>query len=876
MSAVQAMRKRSPTRGRSGGPRPLLAALALVLAVGTLGYTVLLMAATRPARQPGVELGFDYSYRPADRTHLVTSVRTGSPAKRAGLLPGDRIVAINGQPHEDETYLSRAWMQHQPGDTIRLTIERPGNSSPLILTGVFSQRRQGGQQQMAERIRFFFPVPFVLVGLAALFLHLEDRNVWLLALLFASLGASAGTPKGFGNIAPALRPVGTAYQAVLISVVGPLLYFFFATFPARAPVDRRLPWLKWAAIAAGLSFGLSSLGGQGLRVPPPLSMLVSERVSLKIAFWFEFAFLTFGLLVLAQNFFRPPSLEARRKLRVIFWGTIVALTPALAILALQNATGFDTPDWLDAALKLCLFIFPLSFAYAVVKHRVLDIPVLLKRSARYLLVQRGFVVLVFLVGIDATWLLAEAFTRLAQPRLHSAVPVGLAVGVLFGSTLVSVGLWMHRRVSSRIDRAFFRAAYDARLILEDLAHKTRTATSRRQLAGLLRTQMHDALQPETLAVYLESADSRFEAESGQVPPDQPGMTSLPALEPLLSSTSNDAVFELLQSGRPWEVWSAGDAASPLLSALGTLKPECLVPMQDRNGRLVGLLVLGPRFSEEPYSREDLRLLASVASQAAIALENIRLAEDIAQRIEAERLVAKELEIAKEVQARLFPQNIPPLRTLEYAGRCIQAKGVGGDYYDFLDFGDGQVGLILADIVGKGIASSLLMANFQANLRGQAVAHGVLEALLESVNRLFYGSTLPHQFATVFFSCYDDTTRCLRYANCGHPPPFLVRAGGAVERLPGTATVLGLFEKWNCAVVEVLLAPGDLLVIYSDGLNEARGSRDEEFGEERLLAAIMADRHLPVPELMNRVIGTIQEFSAGRQDDDMTLLIARAR
>ena len=174
-------------------------------------------------------------------------------------------------------------------------------------------------------------------------------------------------------------------------------------------------------------------------------------------------------------------------------------------------------------------------------------------------------------------------------------------------------------------------------------------------------------------------------------------------------------------------------------------------------------------------------------------------------------------------------------------KCIQTRAVGGDYYDFLDFGSGRLGLVLADISGKGMSAALLMANLQANLRGQyALALEDVPHLLRSVNRLFYKNTETSHYATMFFAVYDDETRRLRYVNCGHNPPMLLRANGEIERLNATATVLGLFEEWDCEAVDCQLEPGDVLVIYTDGVSEAGESDDddsEEFGEERLMAAI---------------------------------------
>jgi serine phosphatase RsbU (regulator of sigma subunit) len=249
----------------------------------------------------------------------------------------------------------------------------------------------------------------------------------------------------------------------------------------------------------------------------------------------------------------------------------------------------------------------------------------------------------------------------------------------------------------------------------------------------------------------------------------------------------------------------------------------------------------------------------------------------AERREAERRAAHELEIARQVQARLFPQRLPELASLEYAGACVQTHQVGGDYYDFLDLGQARLCMVLGDIAGKGIAAALLMANLQANLRSQcATAVEQPEQLLRSVNRQFYENTAENAYATLFYSEFDDRTRRLRYANCGHLPGLVIQSDGTVTRLSSTATVLGLFPEWPCRTAEIQLCPGDLFAIYTDGITEALNERDDEFGEERLLDVMTRARHLSPGHIVTSVFDEVRRFSGDRQRDDVTLIVARCR
>jgi serine phosphatase RsbU (regulator of sigma subunit)/catechol 2,3-dioxygenase-like lactoylglutathione lyase family enzyme len=248
-----------------------------------------------------------------------------------------------------------------------------------------------------------------------------------------------------------------------------------------------------------------------------------------------------------------------------------------------------------------------------------------------------------------------------------------------------------------------------------------------------------------------------------------------------------------------------------------------------------------------------------------------------EKLEAERRVAQELEIAKEVQARLFPQTRPTLAALDYCGACYPARAVGGDYYDFLDFGPDRLGLVIGDISGKGIAAALLMANLQANLRSQcAISLDRPAHLLQGVNQLFSQNTPDGAFATLFFGDYHVRSGRLRYANCGHLPALVLRSNGETERLEATCTILGAFKKWECAIGEATVLPGDMLALYTDGITESFDEQGEEFGEERLRDVLAKHRSLTADAMVSSVVDEVRRFSQPReQHDDITLIIVKA-
>ena len=282
-----------------------------------------------------------------------------------------------------------------------------------------------------------------------------------------------------------------------------------------------------------------------------------------------------------------------------------------------------------------------------------------------------------------------------------------------------------------------------------------------------------------------------------------------------------------------------------------------------------------------FTHAPARSHTAIPQQSAreLMLENSRLiaqiAAEVATRVERNR----EMERAREVQQRLFPQACPPIAGLDYAGACRPALGVGGDYYDFIRLSDTELGIAIGDVSGKGIPAALLMATLRAYLHGQT-KHRVtdLAAVMVNLNRLVYASSSANRYATFFYAQYDSSARLLEYVNAGHNPPVIVgtRSGRhQVLRLDIGGPVIGLLPE--CAYVQqaVTLEAGDVLVLFTDGISEALNAAGEEWGEERLTQVIGANVALPAHELIGRILHTSDEFCAGAaQYDDITLIAAR--
>ncbi len=238
-----------------------------------------------------------------------------------------------------------------------------------------------------------------------------------------------------------------------------------------------------------------------------------------------------------------------------------------------------------------------------------------------------------------------------------------------------------------------------------------------------------------------------------------------------------------------------------------------------------------------------------------------------ERQSAERQARSEWEIARNVQQKLFPQPMAALATVEIAGQCVPARAVSGDYYDFFDLGPGRLGFLLADVSGKGIGAALLMANLQAAFRTQTDLGGKEPAaMLASIHRQFHASTPPEHYATLFYGEYDERARRLRYVNCGHPPPLLIRRAGQVERLEVTSTIFGMFPGWNGEERGVDVQPGDCLLVFSDGVTEAGSARDDDYGEERLVASCRSFGPASMAEFVDAALDAVRRHEPVPADD----------
>ncbi|MGD1093710.1 MAG: SpoIIE family protein phosphatase [Bryobacteraceae bacterium] len=295
-----------------------------------------------------------------------------------------------------------------------------------------------------------------------------------------------------------------------------------------------------------------------------------------------------------------------------------------------------------------------------------------------------------------------------------------------------------------------------------------------------------------------------------------------------------------------------------------------VPLQT-NDRVIGLIYVDSPHLIREFSREDLNLLTVMANVAAIRIEHARLNEIE----EAERAMAKDMQQAALIQNGLLPSRPPVVAGLDIAGKTTPCRTVGGDYFDFLTFPDGRVGMLVGDVAGKGMPAALLMSSLQARVQVLFEEPDDLARKIGRLNKAICAKCPDNRFITFFMAIADPSSGELVFTNAGHNPPLVVRAAGGFETLKGGGVILGILPMATYQESRVQLEPGDILVLFSDGVTEAVNPQDEDFGDDRLANLVKSLSDRPAAEIVEAIDSAVTEFTQGAPAaDDITVVVVR--
>jgi sigma-B regulation protein RsbU (phosphoserine phosphatase) len=816
----------------------------------------------------------------------------------AGLNPGDAVYTVDGQPTTGTSVLAHDIANLHPGDRIQVTFWRhttPLDTPPAHASIPLAPQRLEPPPIFAWLIQGFFtllPAFCLLTGLYVVLARPLSAHAWLVLGVLAYLSALfLNTDLNIPYLAPIQilwRTCGQTAMPICFMLLG-------LTFPRRSPLDRRLPWLKWVLLAPTLLFFpldlLSDLSidydfhiiAPILRWAPQVNLVENLIAALQVSL----AFLSFY-----ANIADPAtSPDSRRRLRILTAGCSAGLTPLFILLAYSLYRGTDVgagiPEWIALSVFAILLVFPLTLAYVVIVQRAMDLRILLRQGTKYFFAKQSIFIIGFLL---ATWMSYEISLAIVNHGRRGTLDVARLFVIV--ALFIAYRRLGAKRLQRWIDQKFFREAFSTEQLLAEISDEARNFTETAPLIETIIHRLSDTLHIDRIAVFLRSGES-FQLQFATGVPISPGFfPTLPATGTTIANLARPKAAPANVYRDDPSSWLV-DATDQERTALADLSTELLVPLPGRN-RLVGVIALGPKSSEEPYSRTDRQLLQTIASQTGLALENAELLESLTAELAQRASLNREIEIAREVQERLFPQAIPNVPGIGLAGFCRPAQFVGGDYYDFFLIPQPgphpetapttRVAIAIGDISGKGISAALLMASLRASLRSVATlqqpdgaGNRHLATLMQHVNRLVYEASTTNRYATFFYAELHASTHLLTYVNAGHNCPVILRGTQAIQLEP-TGSVVGLLPDLTYEQAAIQLQPGDVLLAFTDGISEAMTAEDEEWGEPRMTAAAQALLAQPncthtARQLLDCILAQADTFTAGApQHDDMTLLL----
>jgi sigma-B regulation protein RsbU (phosphoserine phosphatase) len=821
--------------------------------------------------------------------YRIARIDPQSPAK--DLRPGDKIIAINGVKVAEHADALGDEYRLPPGSRYAMTVERDGRELTFTWQTIARPRGSFPSNKLIALL-------FWLVGLLVLLLKAEDQQAWLLALTLGSFSTLLGggfpgdMPSDWLSLMVAVARIGGLFSL-------PLLLHLFLVFPQPSPWLRRWPKLTIWLYAPLCLFVLPIFGVSRLPLEwstpifswPKMRWLGEHGLRLA-AYQSLMAYLYMALICLWLGY-RMADTAGRRRLRVIMWGSLLGFGSLLLVIIMEATNTQEKLetiwDWLQSSTLFTLPLVPISFAYAIVRHRVIPISLILRRGVRYLLVSRGSILLVLLfTGLVVTALLSLLFKYLRP----SALTVGL-VSAAEGIAAWQAARWLHRRyLAPVIDRQFFRQAYDAQQIVAELSESLRTTTEIPRLLGSVANKLQAALQTESVVIFLpdgQTGDYRsvyaceYNRAEGRVV-DCPLAVRLPRYAATLA--------QIAQTGEPLEL-DGGDPEFDLSAKIHSrlaaeerrtlleLKASLLLPLKTKDA-LAGVVALGSRLGDLPFSGEDKRLLQSVGAAASLALENAQLVERMLaearrrQEIEAENQQrAKEMEEARQLQLSMLPQGVPYLPHVEIAACMKPATEVGGDYYDWRLGADGALTIAIGDATGHGLKAGT-MVTVTKGLFNHLAEQADLVATLSQTSRALKRMNLRSLFmAMTLVRLKGNHLQC---SVAGMPPILIYRAAAkTVEEIPLRGAPLGGLTDYAYRQAETFLSVGDVVLLLSDGLPERFNAAGEMFGYDRSKESLLANAHAAPQAVIDSLLQNGEDWAAGKAaDDDMTFVALKIK
>jgi serine phosphatase RsbU (regulator of sigma subunit) len=795
-----------------------------------------------------------------------------SPAEKAGIKAGECVLGIGKRMVKSSSDASAELRRHKIGEKVSYLVRngpcptQPRTASSGELREVrlqLSSERLGGKTYLYAVVVGFL---FYLIGLFVFVRVPQERSArifFILCVLFLIFFVCRLRPASYWWIDNVVQNTGTVSLFLLPAV----FLHFFLVFPrpkrlhfAKPDEWTGQPPARWKVGLQGFLSTSPELLYLLYAIPPFVFLydvfrqVQGEKVTIlsgaPLSSWILLGdYLVLGLFALAHSAFTLEDPRERRQAFHVFVGTIVGTAPFVLFFIVLPSL-FQNDEYAFYGI-IPMILIPLTFAYAIVRFQMLNVRVIVRRTFLYAAATA------ILLGLYAL-LVALANLVFTSSKL-SASPL-----FNFGFFLVGISLFevLRRRLQAPLDKLFFREKFDYQAALLEMSEAITGELDLGRIADYLTASVTATMRLEKASIWLRDRDGWLERRGRK--DDRLAPTA--ALRRVLR-----------QEGKPSDLgeislhFADGDSED-FRARLEEEGFRLLVPLVYRE-RLMGILALKEKLSGERFDREDQALLSTLANQSALAIETALLHDEMTRQAELKR----DLEIARDIQTSLLPREVPEVKGFAFFGGSIPARVVGGDFYDFIPFEDGRLGVVIGDVSGKSVPASLLMVAAKEIVYSRALTTSDPGVLFRESNKRIY-SIKRRMFVSLGFFLLDPEAMVLRYAIGGQPLPILVRSGDGGPTLldpPEHRLPLGAFRDVAYDTRELYLRRGDLLFFYTDGFTEAMDAEMNPYGEERLMASVQTHREGPLEGVAKGVLADIRDHVAGaEQYDDMTFLFLR--
>ena len=830
-------------------PSPLLVTL---LVAGIAAWLVLFVASLGEVGRshPGFRVTAFANVSINNEPHL--------PGLQAGLRAGDAVETVAGRAVSTGQAVRAEVAKWAPGEVITYGVRREGRA---LEVSVPVQRLGPLDWLMSFGVRFAVALTMMLIGAVAVVLRAENRaaraNLWFCVGMGVFLAMDIDFEATY--LAPPMIYYGSAMLFAAAALAMALNFPETPGWLARKPALQAMPYVVSAGLMLPIFASFAAYGHT------PRADAVAQALVLA---WPNLALLL-GLGLFATRLRRAENPRARAQLQVLLLGIAAAYLPmALFGNIPLLVTGQAPPPFVWVVTQALFVVFPLAVAYAIVRHGLFDISVIIKRTTVYA-VLTAFLVGGYFATAGAIRQLASVLGLQAASDWENALATAI-IAVAF--------VPVRNGVAAAVDRLFFRTAYDFRAIVNRVTAKAQSTLDLDEMKHQFMTVIDEALHPRFMYILT------LEPEGRSMKAEGPTAVWGAAPDSELRVFLDDPLLERVARSHEVE-YVPVTGLTGLLSPLAALGEHYRVPLQVGED-VVGLVVLGPKRSDEDYSAEDRELLAATRLPLATAIKTATLVED---KLFKDR-VDQDLRRAREVQEAMLPRSVPEIAGYEFAASSVPCYEASGDYYDFVELPDGRLGVAVADVAGKGIAAALATAMMKSGLYNQTQTDPEVLPTLHGLNRMLHAVTrhsAAKSFTTCVYALLDPQASKLTYACAGHFPPlhWSARAGRVAEYAMTGGFPLGVRDKAKYLATEVTLAPGDVLVFFTDGVTEAQAPMDlpldgpiepgEQFESDRLTDVVRAHANGSAAEIHEAVVAAVNAFVAGgAMTDDVTLVVIK--